>query len=167
MTETVIGIDPGGTNVGVSVRVGDTPLLSSTYKRPEGMGKITWARTVVARIQEEVIKNYPDAHIGIEDVVPPQSHFKGKLSMQNPKHLISLSFVAGALVLAFPSAVIVRPGKNGSQPLDTYPDALKGRRPKTLAGVNEGSRDHERSAWDVAGYVPQYVSEDRGSGKEL
>lgn len=157
----VIGIDPGPRYTGVSVRDDNRVLLSSTYVRPDGIEPITWAITVTNIIKKEVIAFYPEAQIGIEGVATPHSHINGQKSLINPKWLIHLSMVVGALAQAFPDAVIVRPGKNGSQPLDSYPAQLKGRRPKDLPGttIGAGTRNHERSAYDVAGGIEQRVNE--------
>jgi hypothetical protein len=47
---------------------------------------------------------------------------------------------------------IVPPGGNGSKANEFYPAELKNRRPADLPGVTEASvRDHEKSAYDVAG----------------
>lgn len=148
-----IGIDPGARYTAVSVRDNDEVLLSSTYVRPVDMEPVTWAVTVALRIEEDVISQYPDAPIGIEGISNPQSHIQGKMSMNSPVHLIRLGIVVGALAMRFPEAVVVRPGKNGKK--DWYPDELSGRRPKELAGSNNGAgtRNHERSAFDVAGEV--------------
>lgn len=156
---TVIGIDPGPRYTGVSVRDGEKLLLSSTYVRPDDIEPVTWAITVTKRIKEEVVALYPDAPIGIEGVAPPQAYNNGKKNLINPKYLIHLSFVVGALCNAFPQAVVVRPGKNGKS--EWYPDALAGRRPKDLPGstVGAGTRNHERSAFDVAGGVEQRLAD--------
>lgn len=150
-----IGIDPGGKHTAVSVRDGDVCLLSSTYVRPDEMQPITWAVTVAHTIQEEVIKKFPQAKLGIEGITVPNAYNQGKLALNSPKHIIYTALVAGAIASLNPNAVIVRPGKNGSQPLTSYPEELQGRRPKTLQGDNHGAktRNHERSAWDVAGEV--------------
>lgn len=150
-----IGVDPGATYTGVSVRDNDTLLLSSTYVKPKDTPPITWAVEVATRIQNEVINLYPDAFIGIEGVTVPNSYNQGKLSLNSPKYIIWTALIVGALSANNPNAVIVRPGKNGSQDLSSYPSELIGRRPKDLAGVSvgAGTRNHEKSAWDVAGEV--------------
>jgi len=149
--KTFIGIDPGARYTGVSVRKGDEVLLSSTYVRPQDMLPVTWAVYVVDAIRDEVISQFPEALIGIENVTIPNTHNGGKLNLMNPKPVIHLALVVGALATAFPDAVIVRPGKNGSQ--EKYPAVLEGRRPKDLPGESNGAgtRNHERSAYDVAG----------------
>jgi hypothetical protein len=110
----VIGIDPGARYTAISVRDGDELLLSSTYVRPKELPPITWAVTVTKQIMEDIIPLYPDAPIGIEGITDPNAYNQGVKSLNNPKHLIHLGFVVGALAGAFPKAVIVRPGKNGT-----------------------------------------------------
>jgi hypothetical protein len=155
----IIGIDPGATNVGVSVRDGNEVLVSSTYVRPEDMPPVTWAIYVSKRAHDEIISKYPDALIGIEGVTVPNAYNMGKKNLMSPKYIIWTGIVVGAFASLYPQAVIVRPGKNGSQELSSYPDCLKGRRPKDLAGTTEaGTRNHEKSAFDVAGEVPSYLN---------
>lgn len=154
----VIGIDPGAKYTAVSVRDGDEVLHSSTYVRPDDMEPITWAITAVEHIKRDIIPLYPNAPIGIEGVTPPGAHLNGKLNLMNPKHLIRLSFVVGALAHAFPHAVIVKAKKNGKG--EWYPESLSGRRPKTLAGLGgAGTRNHERSAFDVAGKIERLLED--------
>lgn len=150
-----IGIDPGATYTGVSVRNGDELLLSSTYVKPKDTPPITWAIEVSTRIQHEVISLYPEALVGIEGVTVPNAYNQGKLALNSPKYIIWTALIVGAVAANNPNAVIVRPGKNGSQDLSSYPVALSGRRPKDLAGVSAGAgtRNHEKSAWDIAGEV--------------
>lgn len=149
-----IGIDPGGKYTGLSVRDGDKCLLSSTFVKPDDVPPISWAVQVAALVKE-VVDQYPGAKIGIEGVTVPNAYNQGKLALNSPKYIIRTAIVVGALAVQYPDAVIVRPGKNGSQPINMYPDALQGRRPKELAGSNNnaGTRNHERSAWDIAGEV--------------
>lgn len=152
MSRIVIGIDPGARYVGVSVINLDTNkiLLSSTYVRDDDTPPVTWAAHATKQVLNDVIAKYPNALVGIENVVPPQAYYKGKLALMNPKNAIHLALVVGALANALPDAVIIRPGKHGSQA--EYPAELKGVRPKTLPGVNQkaGTRNHERSAYDLA-----------------
>jgi len=146
-----IGIDPGPKYTGVVVRQGEEVLHASTYVRPKDMLPITWAVTVTNLVLTDVIAKYPEAKVGIEGVTVPNAYNGGKLAMINPKSTIHLGIVVGAFAFALPDAVIVRPGKNGSQPV--YPACLSGRRPSELAGTNAGAgtRNHEKSAYDVAG----------------
>jgi len=149
----VIGIDPGPRYTAVSVREGDTVILSSTYVRPVEMQPVTWGVLVTKLIKEEIISLYPDAKIGIEGISKPNPYNNGVKSLNDPKYLIYLGMVVGSLANEFPDAVIVRPGRNGKK--EWYPEELLGRRPKDLLGSNNnaGTRNHERSAFDVAGEV--------------
>lgn len=158
----IIGIDPGATNVGICVRQGDTVLFSSTYARPDVIPQVAWATLAVKKFEEEVLSQFKEEEIiiGIEDVTSPSAYMGGKLQLLNPSNTIKLAVVVGAFAQRFPQAVIIRPGKNGSQPADTYPAELNGRRPVTLQGSNNsGTRNHERSAYDVAGLVEAKLRE--------
>lgn len=156
MIKIAIGIDPGARYTGVSVINRDTSevILSSTYVRPKEMPIFTWGESVARQISEDVLSKYPEAIVGIEGVTTPNPYHGGKLNLMNPKNTIELAIAAGAIamaaVLLSKTVVIVRPGKNGSQ--ETYPKVLVGVRPKDLPGVNQkaGTRNHERSAYDVA-----------------
>lgn len=155
-----IGIDPGMRYTGVSVRDGDKLLLSSTYVRPEDMPPVAWAEMVTGLIVEEVTNRYPEAKIGIEGITVPNVYHQGRKNMINPKTVIYSAVIVGSLAREFPDAVVIRPGKNGSQPLDTYPAELKGRRPKDLPGRGSaGTRNHEKSAWDIAGEVEYMLAQ--------
>lgn len=153
----VIGIDPGARYTGVSVRdlSEDTILLSSTYVKPVDTEIVSWAIELAGIIKTDVIGAFPDARIGIEGISDPKGYSNGKKSPINPKHIIRAGIVLGALAMMFPDAVIVPPGHNGSSRTG-YPDVLNGRRPKDLPGSAKGAgtRNHEKSAYDVAGDVP-------------
>lgn len=159
-SKIIIGIDPGAKYVGLCVRQGEKVLLASTYVRPNDHPPFKWAIDAVKMVRDD-ISPYTDALIGIEGVEPPQVYYRGVKNMLKPDNLIKLSIVAGAFAQAFPDAVIIRPHNNGSG--DLYPAELTGRRPKTLPGSNNGAgtRNHERSAYDVAGYVMQAHKEGR------
>lgn len=171
MTETLvpitlelvtIGVDPGSRNTAVSVRLGKEVLYSSTIKRADDTEPEEWARESVDHVLNEVLPLFPNYQLGVEKATPPQTHMSGRKSILNPKYTIWLALVVGAFVATFREAAIVRPGKNGSQPMDSYPDEIRGRRPKDLPGRNNaGTRDHERSAYDVAGVAEQLFRERR------
>lgn len=152
-----IGIDPGGRYTGVCVRDGEKILLSSTYVRPENMPIVSWAVSVSDTIVADVIMKFPDAKVGIEGISDPKGFSGGKKAPINPKYIIHAAIVLGSIVAKIPNAVIIKPGKNGSG--EIYPDVLNGRRPKDLPGISDGAttRNHERSAFDVAGEVEGYI----------
>ncbi len=160
--QLILGIDPGAKFVGVSVRKGDTVLLSSTYARPDSIPQVMWAKLIPIKIEEEVLSRFPEDTllIGIEDVTSPNAYMGGKMQLLNPKNTIKLAIVVGTLAQRFPKAVMIRPAKNGSQEQSSYPTSLLGRRPVELLGSNNArTRDHERSAYDIAGLVEAKLRE--------
>lgn len=152
--EPVIGIDPGARYTGVVVRDGDVVLHSSTLVRPATMESGTeWALTVIAEV-EMILKDFPTMiPIGVEGVNDPKGFHHGKRAAINPKDIIRAAIVLGAVVAHWPRAIVVPPGGNGSQHYTNYPADLIGRRPADLPGSTNGAgtRDHEQSAYDVAG----------------
>lgn len=160
-----IGIDPGARYTGLVVRQNDAILLSSTIVRQEEMDPLAWAREVV-RTLKPVLADFPDAIIGIETVTAPTGFSGGKKAPLNPKHIINAAAVAGAVANEWNEAYIILPKGNGSQHESHYPKELIGRRPKTLPGNADGAktRNHERSAYDIAGKTQEYYYED---GKHL
>lgn len=153
-----IGIDPGARYTGFVVRDGDVPIHASTITRPIEDDAVTYARYVVAilvPLVEEYKALYPNLRIGIEGISDPKGFKHGKRASLDPKHIIRTGVTAGALAIAFPDAVIIPPGNNGSQHISQYPAELQGRRPASLAGDSNkaGTRSHEQSAYDIAGKV--------------
>lgn len=149
---TVLGIDPGARYTGIIVRDNDEPIYSAIFVRPVDMGSTDWALESV-RLSLEVYETYQPTHVALEGISDPKGFYKGQQAAINPKDIIRTGVVLGALVATWPEAIIVDPGGNGDRHESFYPDALNGRRPKTLAGSNKGAntRKHEKSAYDVAG----------------
>jgi len=162
MIEIVMGIDPGAKYTGVSVRnmITDEILWSSTYVKPAETPMFIWGWELGELIENDILSLFPTAKIGIEGIAAPRGFSNGKKSPINPKYVIFAAIVAGMLAQRFPDAVIVAPGHNGTS-RSGYPDVLNGRRPKTLPGsaLGAGTRNHEKSAYDVAGSVPLLVAE--------
>ncbi len=158
--EPIIGIDPGARYTGVVVRDGDVVLHASTLVRSlEDREGTDWALLVVRRI-EEILQDYPQMiPVGIEGINDPKGFHHGKQAAINPKDIIRAGIVLGACVQRWPTAIIVPPGGNGSQHYTNYPAELIGRRPKDLLGSTNGAgtRDHEQSAYDVAGKAAKIV----------
>lgn len=158
-----LGVDPGATYTAWTVIHEGTKevLLSSTVKNKEKIMPVIWGITALNQAKAE-IADFNITRVAIESVVAPNAYHQGKMNLMNPKHTIFTGVVVGIFASNFIelNPVMVRPGKNGSQPLDTYPDELKGRRPKTLAGENKsGTRDHERSSYDVGMRAEQHYNE--------
>lgn len=152
--QPVIGIDPGSRYTGVVVRDGDVVLHASTLVRPKDLQSGTdWALVVVAQIQS-ILKDFPVLiPIGIEGISDPKGFQHGKKAAINPKDIIRAAIVLGAVVATWPNSMIVPPGGNGSQHVSHYPASLVGRRSAELPGSSSGAgtRNHEQSAYDVAG----------------
>ncbi len=147
----VLAVDPGARYVGVVVRDGDALLHASTLVRPKPLSGAEWAIAVVGELKG-LVASHADMPIGVEDLSDPKGFKGGRGAALNPAHVVRAGMVVGAIVATWPSAVIVPPKGHGSKPADTYPAALTGRRPKDLpgSGVGAGTRNHERSAWDIA-----------------
>lgn len=156
-----IGMDPGAKYTGISVRdlLRDELLLSSTYVKPADEPMFAWGKRLGEIIQNDIVALFPNHQIGIEGIAAPRGFSNGKKSPINPKYVIFAAIVAGMLAQRFPDAVIVPPGHNGTSRAG-YPDALNGRRPKDLPGIatGAGTRNHEKSAYDIAGEVPMLLA---------
>jgi len=123
------------------------------------MNATDWALAVIADIKT-ILTNCPDhIPIGIEGVTEPKGFNRGQRAPINPAGIIKAGIVLGAMVATWPNAPIIPPGGNGSQHYSHYPAALIGRRPKDLPGVSNGAgtRDHEQSAYDIAGKTARIV----------
>ena len=153
----VIGVDPGSRYTGVVVRDGDVPLYSATLVRPDEMSATEWAVHVTKELHQ-VCAMFPNAPMGVEGVSDPKGFQNGKRSPINPRDLVRAGVVLGAVVGVWTEAHIIPPGGNGSQHYSHYPSELIGRRPKTLPGASNGAgtRDHEQSAYDVAGKAAKH-----------
>lgn len=109
-------------------------------------------RTIVAAVdavyRDQLLNGLPvcPALVAVEDLNEPTPH----LGLTNVGGLIGAAMVLGAVVFAYPAAVIVPPGGHGAAPLATYPSRLVG--PRELKGT--GKLRHLRSAWDVSGAAP-------------
>lgn len=158
----VAGIDPGGRFTALSVLVendedeaGAEVIYSGTFRRPDNSLPIDFVVDVSQEVDNVIADIMNDYHtstllVGLEGVNAPKGFVGGKRASLNPAGIIMTGIIAGGLRVTFPEAVIVSPAGNGSQPLETYPERLRGRRPKDLPGGTAGTRNHERSAYDVA-----------------
>ena len=154
MTEKyrALGIDPGAKNVGVVViensNRGDNVLYSETIVNTSVLDK-DFADKTCEKIKEIINQYKPDA-VGIESVAVPRTHIRGKKQLISPASVISLAFNAGAIYNQCKglNVYMIPPKGNGSG--SDYPECLTGRRPKNLSGESHGTRQHEKSAYDVA-----------------
>lgn len=154
-----LGIDPGYRYTGVSLlsREG-TILYSATYTRPTEMLVPEWCRILEKRLKDFVSKLPEDIVLGIENVSAPKGFKRGSQAPLNPRDIMFTAMIVGFLMAIFPEAHLIKPGGNGSHPKEEYPPELIGRRPLDLPGENEevSTRNHERSAYDVAVQASQY-----------
>lgn len=135
MSATIIGIDPGATT-GLVVRHG-TELLA--HKTTAGIDGVLDA--VVDALEECGLRGL---WVAIEDVTPPNPH----MGIINVSGIITTAKVFGAVLGAYPDAIVVPPAGHGSGPLGAYPQAL---RPTRGKGAGKDKLRHCRSAWDIAG----------------
>lgn len=153
--QPVLGIDPGARYTGIVLRDGDTVLHATTLVRPDNLqeGSPEWLLTVVERVRAILATCPPGTRVGIEGIAAPKGFARGKQAAINPAPLVHAAAIYGAVLATIPDAVVVPPGGNGSQHLTHYPSVLQGRRPADLSGdsTGAGTRDHEQSAYDVAG----------------
>lgn len=146
------GVDPGARYTGISIiDNSDNVLLSSTLVRPLEVDINTWARFVVDEV-DKIISAFPYVVLGVEGTSDPKGFKGGRRAAINPKDIIKTGIIVGGLILTYRDAVIIKPGGNGSAPVEFYPEVLINRRPAELPGSNNGAgtRNHERSAYDVA-----------------
>lgn len=152
--QPMIGVDPGAKYTGVVIRDGDVVLYAATLLRDEEADSpLEYARTVVDALRI-VRKEYPDYPLAVEGISDPKGFNRGQRAAINPKYVMRMAAVAGAVAATFPESIIIPPGGNGTQHISQYPDSLKGRRNKDLPGFNPAAkspRGHEQSAFDVAG----------------
>lgn len=150
----ILGVDPGARYTGVVIRDGDVPLLSTTLVRPDDMSQTGWALHCVSELRK-IVNQLPKVilPVAVEGVTAPKGFVRGRRAPLDPKDIMFAAVVLGAVIATWPDAVIIPPGGNGSQHITQYPPVLVGRRPKDLPGSTNGAgtRDHEQSAYDVAG----------------
>lgn len=144
----VIGVDPGGATTGIVARRGDG-LLAACSIHADGHDHVAQYLEEVAGAVLGYAATHAAAGIAVEDCIPPNPH----LGISNPAGIIAAAKVLGAVLLAVPDAVIVRPGGHGA-PAGSRAE-LAARYPAELIGPREtrgtGALRHVRSAWDIAG----------------
>lgn len=178
----ILAIDPGSQSTGVCLRAGTGAIMAATVERVGDPGQhaalVAWSGQVLAAIRElrrmsrdslntaaaERGVRAPAVRVAVETLVPPTAtRTKGSRVAVAPTVLASLpgaAAVLGAVVTAYPSAVLVPPrgtGANGSSGWDglgagVYPASLRGRTPLGWPEPAQGAaRSHQRSAWAIAG----------------
>lgn len=164
----VLGIDPGARETGWCVvdtstrevlhhdvveRASGGPLLPVPTEYLDAVATIVTVREAV---------NPRIDLIAVETIVRPSWHMAGRAAA-NPEALLACAVVAGAAIAAHCAVdvVQVRPGRNGSNFLGTYPPQLVSDAERRKAGwqmrVGEGRLRHARSAYDVALQAARYA----------
>lgn len=149
----VLGVDPGAKYTGVVLRDADWLGFSATLVCPDGVEPVDWMHQCVAEIKFILLQHCPpETKVAVEGVTAPKGYKNGERAPINPKYILFAGVVLGGVAEAF-GALVIPPGGNGSQNITHYPPDLVGRRPDGLPGSTNGAgtRDHEQSAWDVAG----------------
>ncbi len=140
----VVGIDPGAKETGIVLVEGRSVLAGCTVKRKTGTTIPTadYLHEVLEAVGEYVEKG-KDPIVGVESLVAPNPHMGYTAVMP----LLGAAVVLGAVLTTYPDAVLVRPAKNGSRPIESYPKEL---RPTRGKGAGKDRLRHTRSAFDVA-----------------
>lgn len=142
---TFVGVDPGGRSTGVVIRAGHTFIGRELIQR-DGAALFpdsSYILEVITAVRDAVEFVAGPTRVAIEGVVHPTGHVR----MMNVSGLLGTAAVLGAVLGAFPDALVVPPGGHGSHGRTEYPAELWGAAEKT----GTGKYRHLRSAWDVAG----------------
>ena len=179
----VLGIDPGARGSGIvlvdtatrevldarTIRRPDEPLVQVS---PGHLAAIVDAIFTTCASNGDPAKR-PDL-IAVEGVVEPSPHANraNGRATTNVGAILATSIVLGTVLAAASSAlcpplVVIRPGRNGSQALGTYPPELVapgerrdsktpsgGRIPWQVRPAGKGALKDQRSAFDVAMQAP-------------
>ena len=153
---TVLGIDPGARATGLCVLAGDQILAHQTVTS-EGEIFPAERRYVLAVLEAGalLLQTHDVDHVAVETITRPSWHMKGRAAV-DPTALLATAEVLGAVLgVDWPVNVTqIRPNKNGSQPLGTYPGVLVSPGERRKAGwearIGGGQLRHARSAYDVA-----------------
>lgn len=153
MVRTIIGVDPGGRNVGIVIRHGDELLNHRLLHRHDHEPRHEWAVRVADVVRTLWWNQDRPPTVAVEDLNDPTPH----LGLTSVRGLIDTAVVIGAIAGHSTGAhlVMVPPARHGrtaeglGRPglLATYPPQLVG--PRETTGT--GHLRHCRAAWDVAG----------------
>lgn len=161
--DLVVGIDPGAKYLGIVARSNDGNVAWAETFHGTMNDTTDWIHACLARI-EQILDAVPAIAIGVETITSPKGFQDGSRAPINPGHVARAAAVYGAVIGRWPDSIPVTPAGNGSKPADYYPSVLVGRRPKDLPGaVYPGvrTRNHEKSAYDVAGTAWQIVNQQK------
>jgi hypothetical protein len=164
---TWVGVDPGGRDTGIVLRLGGECFGAFVVTRTGEPGTDLadweagdWAHylgeilgtvaLLVARAAKLPRAGANPARVAVEGLTNPGGRAHGQVAPIRPIDLAATGLVLGAVVTAHPTATVVAPGGHGSGPTIAYPAELVGSRER----AGRGRMRHARSAWDVAGAAP-------------
>lgn len=152
-----MGVDPGGRETGVVVRVRRAVVFVRVVVRrdPGWLATGVYLNDVLDTVAEARAVAGPGARVGVEGLSKPQAYMRGQLRPVSHTALVSTAMVYAVVIAVFGDQYVVPPGGNGSAPLQSYPRDLIGgphneRYPRSEP-KGEGLLRHARSAFDVAG----------------
>ena len=170
----VIGVDPGQTWTAAVLRVGDFAEHGWTMGPVDRFGQLErgalnevddWAafsryvdrlRRALDELVDYAVHRYGAVRLGVEVPHVPIGWRPGsnkKFNALPMRDWVVPRQVTAAVLGAYPEARLVTPDGHGGRPAGEYPAEVRGSRPHGW-GPNETprrERDHERSAYDVAG----------------
>lgn len=157
-----LGVDPGGSHVGIVLRDRADLVDHITIERAKADKSMVSRDLIAATLT--ALRSMRERHghfdVAVEDINEPKSHIGGQKSLLKPRYYIGLGAVLGAVLAECPGAVLVPAGGNGSGPLAAYPAPL---RPSRGNGAGKDGLRHCRSAWDCAGAGPTILAMTRSS----
>lgn len=153
----VVGVDPGARATGIVLVTADGVVSGVSVENPAGPllpPPVEYVKRVISAVGDLAA---PGVVVAVESVTRPSWHVAKSASRGaagNPTALLGTAVVLGAVLGAYPGAVLVRPGRNGSGPMGVYPEDLVSVGERRKSGwemrVGSGKLRHQRSAWDVA-----------------
>ena len=169
---TVLGIDPGARATGLCVLSGDRIVAHRTITS-EGEIFPAERRYVLAVLDAgaTLLQIHNVDLVAVETITRPSWHMKGRAAV-DPTALLATAEVLGAVLgVDWPVNVTqIRPNKNGSQPLGTYPGELvspgERRKPGWENRIGGGQLRHARSAYDVARLASRNIARNYSLAQE-
>ncbi|WP_064443954.1 hypothetical protein [Rhodococcus sp. YH3-3] len=170
--KTVLGIDPGARATGLCVLSGDEIIAHRTITS-EGEIFPAERRYVLAVLEAgaTLLQIHNVDLVAVETITRPSWHMKGRAAV-DPTALLATAEVLGAVLgVDWPVNVTqIRPNKNGSQPLGTYPGELvspgERRKPGWENRIGGGQLRHARSAYDVARLASRNIARNYSLAQE-
>ncbi len=160
-----LGVDPGGEATGIVLMRPAAPPVLLDHKvvlnTTGEVGHVYLAGVLAAiariiQVQRNATSHQDTVRVAVERVNSPSGFASGRRHPIDPQWLLGCAIVQGAVMAAYPDAVLVAPGGNGHGAYAAYPIDLvtPGERRRcgwqTRPAGQETDMRHLRSAWDVA-----------------